>query len=118
MLMGSCLPACMWLFHWLYLQRNFSFHYGGSGIHGIYQYQNLPVNVPIWLFVLAAVFVQMLVCSLMALAVMLLSYWRKSFMQTVLIGAVVLIVPLALYMQGFEFMRYLAVYPLYRVFAG
>lgn len=117
-LTGSCLPACMWLFHWLYLRRDFSFHYGGSSVHGIYQYQGLPVNVPIWLFVLAAVFVQMLVCSLMALSVMLLSYWRKSFMQTVLIGAVVLVVPLVLYIQGFEFLKYLTVYPLYRIFAG
>ena len=117
-LTGICLPVCIWSFHWWHLRKDFSFHYVGSSIHGIYQYQSLPVNVPIWLFALAAVGVQILVCSFLALAVLFLSCWRKNFMQTILMGAVVFVVPLALYMQGFEFMGYLTVYPLYRIFAG
>lgn len=52
----------------------------------------------------------------MALIVMFLSYWRKKFKQTILIGAIIFVVPIALYVQGIEFTKYLSVYPLYSLF--
>lgn len=57
--------------------------------------------------------IQSLICSLLALCVMFLSYWRRNFIQTVLAGAVIFVIPLALYVQGIDFMGYLTVYPVY-----
>lgn len=115
---GMCLPACLRLFCWLRIGKMFPMHYWGSSIHGIDQYQDFYVNIPIWLFAALAVGLQILVCIFLALCVMLLSYWRKNLMQTILIGAVLFAVPLALYAQGVDFMKYLTVYPLYGWFGS
>lgn len=113
LLAGMCLPLCMWIYHGIHLQKYFPMHGWSSSIQGIFAFQKLPAMVPIWLFVIAAVVVQALVCSLVALSVLLLSYWRKNFMQAVLIGMVLFLVPLALYVQGIRFMKWLTLYPWY-----
>ena len=112
-LAGGFLPVCIRIFHGIWLQKIFPIHQWGSRIHSITRYQNLPADVPIWVFTVAAVGIQIFICSLLALCVMFLSYWRKNFIQTVLVGAVIFVVPLALYVQGIDFMRYLTVYPVY-----
>ena len=117
-LVGSCLPVCIRIFYGIHIQKTFPTHYWNSSIHGIFQYQNIPVDIPIWLFFIVIVSLQILVCSVLALIVMFLSYWRKNFMQTILIGAIIFVVPLALYIRGIEFTKYLTVYPLYSLFGN
>ncbi len=110
---GAVLPFCMRIFHLVLLQKTFPVHYWGSSIQGIARYQDLPVSVPVWLFAVAVLGIQIFVCSLIALCILFLSYWRKNFVQTVLVGALIFVVPPALYAQGIGFMKYLTVYPVY-----
>lgn len=117
-LVGICLPICIRMFYGIYIQNTFTTHYWNSSIHGIFQYQNIPVDIPIWMFFIVIVSLQILVCSVLALIIMFLSYWRKNFIQTILIGAIIFVVPLALYVQGIEFTKYLTVYPLYSLFGN
>lgn len=112
-LAGGFLPVCTRIFHGIWLQKTFPIHQWGSSIHSITRYQDLPADVPIWVFAIAVMGIQILICSLLALCVMFLSYWRRNFIQTVLAGAVIFVVPLALYVQGIDFMGYLTVYPVY-----
>lgn len=112
-LVGICLPLCMWIFHAIYLQKTFPMHQWSNSIHAISRYQNLAADIPIWLFVIAVMGIQILICCFVAFSVLFLSYWRKNFMQTILIGMVLFVVPLALYAQGIEFMKWLTVYPWY-----
>ena len=113
-----CLPVCIRIFCWFQIGKTFPIHYWGSSIQGISQYQNLPADIPIWMFAAAAIGTQILVCSLLALSVMFLSFWRKNLMQTLMIGAVIFAVPLALYAQGIDFVKYFTIYPLYSWFGN
>lgn len=115
-LVGICLPVCIRIFYWIQIRNIFPTHYWNSSIQGILQYQNIPFDIPIWLFFVVIVILQILVCSILALSVMFLSYWRKNFMQTILIGTIIFVVPLVLYMQGIDFTKYLTLYPLYSLF--
>ncbi len=115
-LVGICLPVCIRIFYGIHIHNTFPTHFWNSSIHEISQYQNIPVDIPIWTFFIVIVSLQILVCSILALSVMFLSYWRKNFMQTILIGAIIFVVPIALYFQGIEFTKYLSVYPLYSLF--
>lgn len=115
-LVGICLPVCIRMFYWIHIRNIFPTHYWNSSIQGILQYQKIPFDIPIWLFFVVIVTLQILVCSILALSVMFLSYWRKNFMQTILIGTINFVVPLVLYMQGIDFTKYLTLYPLYSLF--
>lgn len=117
-LVGLCFPVCMWIFHRIHLQKTFPMHHWTSSIQTISCFRNLPVGVPIWLFVAAVIGIQILVCCFVALCVTLLSSWRKNFMQTILIGMVLFVVPLVLYAQGIDFMKWLTVYPWYVCLVG
>lgn len=112
-LVGFCLPVCMWIFHGIYLQKFFPMHKWNISIQSMDAFQNLPASIPVWLFVVAMVGMQALVCSVIACCIMLLSYWRKNFMQTILIGMVLFVMPLVLYVQGLEFMQWMTLYPWY-----
>lgn len=117
-LVGVCLPVCMWIFHGIHLQKFFPMHEWNISIQCMDAFQNLPAWIPIWFFVVAMVGMQALVCSVIACCIMLLSCWRKNFMQAVLIGMVLFVMPLVLYAQGLDFMQWLTLYPWYIALIG
>ena len=67
----------------------------------------------VWLFILLLFFAQMASLIAVVIVVLLISYWRKNYIQTVFFAILVLVVPLVLKLLGFEFAGWFSVYPLY-----
>ncbi len=75
-------------------------------------YESAPV-LPIWAFAAAAVILQIISVSIVTAIVLLISANRKSFLQTVFLGLLILAVPLTLSVMGLEPAKWISVYPLY-----
>lgn len=116
-LVGILLPVCIWSIRILHINNTMPLHYWNNKIHIISSLGNVPVNMPIWCFVLLAAASQILISGLVSIFIMFLSYRRKNYIQAMFLGALIFLAPLILYTQGFEFMKYLTVYPFFTWFA-
>lgn len=71
----------------------------------------LPVSVGGFLVLLVAS--QILAVMGITLVVLGISWWRKNHVQAIFFGVLLLVIPLVLKLLGFEFARWISVYPLY-----
>lgn len=102
-----------WIFRLISISRTYPLHGWSSAVQNIPQYFGLKLGLPLWLFFLAAVLCQMLAVWFVCGIVLLLSEWRKSYLQTVCLGLLLLAVPSALAIMGFDFAKWASLYPLY-----
>ena len=85
-------------------------HELAAAITDMHCYQAFPLTIPVWLFVLLLFLVQMVSMIAVVIAVLLISYWRKNYIQTVFFAILILVVPLVLKLLGFVFAGWGAVY--------
>lgn len=76
-------------------------------------YYETALALPIWAFMAMAVLLQIISVLIVAAIVLLISANRKSFLQTVFLGLLILAVPLTLSIMGLEPAKWISVYPLY-----
>lgn len=76
-------------------------------------YQEFPLAISVWLFILLLLLAQAASIIVVVMVVLLISYWRKNYIQTVFFAILMLVVPLVLKLLGFEFAGWGSVYPLY-----
>ena len=76
-------------------------------------YQEFPLAIPVWFFVLLLFLTQMASMIAVVIVVLLISYWRKNYIQTMFFAILILVVPIVLKLLGFEFAGWGSVYPLY-----
>ncbi|MDE7362823.1 MAG: hypothetical protein K2N38_12920 [Oscillospiraceae bacterium] len=76
-------------------------------------YYESGVTLPIWAFTAAAVLAQVLAVEIAAAVILLISENRRSFLQTVFLGLLILAVPLTLSVMGLDAAKWASVYPLY-----
>lgn len=81
-------------------------------------YNGFPVEMPIACFLLLAVGAQSLSLAIVTLGVILLSGWRRSYVQTVFFALLLFAMPLILKLLGFEFAGWFSVHPLYSWMEG
>lgn len=84
-----------------------------AAITDIPSYQEFPLAIPVWFFILLLILSQMASICVVTVVVLLISYWRKNYIQTVFFAILILVVPLVLKRLGFEFAGWGSVYPLY-----
>ncbi len=89
-------------------------------IHGLFYsgqsipfYQNMPRFMPVIALLVLKLLIQVATGLLLTFAVMLLSGWRKSHVQTMFFGFLLLCAPVILAVLGFTFAQYLSLYPIY-----
>ena len=76
-------------------------------------YKDLPLSVPIWIFAILVLLSQMLSLIMVFFVVLLISHWRKNYIQTIFFAVLILVVPLILKLLGFSFAGWFTVYPIY-----
>ncbi len=78
-------------------------------------YYESGIGLPIWVFTGAVLMLQTISVFIAAAIVLLISANRKSFLQTVFLGLMILAVPLTLSVMGLEPAKWISVYPLYSI---
>jgi hypothetical protein len=76
-------------------------------------YQNLPLSVPVLVFIILLLLSQIMSLIAVVLIVLAISHWRKNYIQTVFFAILILVVPLILKLLGFSFAGWFSVYPFY-----
>jgi hypothetical protein len=76
-------------------------------------YQNLPLSVPVLVFIILLLLSQIVSLIAVVLIVLAISHWRKNYIQTVFFAILILVVPLILKLLGFSFTGWFSVYPFY-----
>ena len=76
-------------------------------------YQEFLLTIPIWFFILLLFLSQMASMIAVVIVVLLISYWRKNYIQTVFFAILIFVVPLVLKLLGFTFAGWGSVYQLY-----
>ena len=97
----------------LSISSAFPLHGLGNSIKNIPHYQDFALPVPIFVFLALFVFSQVLSLIAVTLAILGLSYWRKSHIQALFFGLLVFAAPLVLALLGFSFAQWFSVYPFY-----
>lgn len=93
--------------------RTFPLALWGSAANDLPMYYESGAALPIWAFAAAAVILQILSVCIVTAIILLISANRKSFLQTVFLGLLILAVPLILSVMGLEPAKWFSVYPLY-----
>lgn len=102
-----------WIFHIIAILREYPLHGWFASIQNIPQYFMFKFSIPIWLFLILAIFFQMIAVLLVNWMVLFLSAWRKSYLQTIVLGLLMFAVPLTLSLMGFDFTKWISFYFLY-----
>lgn len=87
----------------------------GSAADCLPMYYESGIGLPIWAFTATAAILQIVSVFIVTAVVLVISANRKSFLQTVFLGLLILAVPLTLSVMGPEPAKWVSVYPLYAV---
>lgn len=93
--------------------RSYPLAMWGSPASCLPMYYESGIALPIWAFTGAAAILQMISVFIVTAIILLISANRKSFLQTVFLGLLILAVPLTLSVMGLEPAKWISVYPLY-----
>lgn len=106
------LTLAPWVCRWIAITRVFPLGQLTAAIDSIPGYAQ-GNTLPIFLFLALALLSQLVAVSLVALAVLALSRWRKTQLQALFFSLLFLAFPLALSLMGLTFTKWCSVYPLY-----
>ncbi len=82
-------------------------------VNTIPYFQELPFHISVGKFVILFLLSQILSVLIITSAVILISMWRKNYIQTIFFSLLIFAVPLILAILGFDFAKLLSVYPIY-----
>lgn len=92
----------------IFPMQGFSF-----AVNNIPYFQDLPFNISVGGFVILFLLSQILSALIITAVVILISMWRKNYIQTLFFNILIFAVPLVLTILGFDFAKLLSVYPIY-----
>lgn len=95
------------------ISKVFPMHGFSFSVNTIPYFQELPFHISIGGFVILFLLSQILSALIITSAVILISMWRKNYIQTVFFSLLIFAVPLILAILGFDFAKLLSVYPIY-----
>lgn len=110
---AAAMTALPFVFRLISTFRTFPVALWGSAANDLPMYYESGLALPIWAFAAAAVILQILSVLIVTAIILLISANRKSFLQTVFLGLLILAVPITLCVMGFEPAKWFSVYPLY-----
>lgn len=85
----------------------------GAETGNITRFAHWPLSMPIALLLALFVLSQMAAAALAALATLAISLWRKQQAQTIFFALALLAVPILLKILGFEWAKWVSLYPIY-----
>ena len=95
------------------ISKTFPIHSFSFSANSIPYFQELPFSVSVGGLVIFFLLSQILSTLFITIAVILISMWRKNYIQTVFFGILIFAVPLIFSILGFNFAKLLSVYPIY-----
>ncbi len=104
------LPFC---FRWISIAPVFPTHGLSCSAQSIPYYAALPAFLPVWGLLLCKLLLQVLSGQVLTLIVIGLSGWRKTHVQALFFGLVLLAAPLLLALLGFSYAQNFSLYPVY-----
>lgn len=105
--------AFPWIFRIITITEHFSLNYAQASIKNLQMYENLPIGIPIWLFVVFAVFLQILTLAIVTAGVLAFSYKFENASAAIFAGLLIFAVPATLAVMGIPAAKYFSLYPLY-----
>ena len=115
-LAGAIFAAAPFLFRAISTARAFPIHGHFTPARMIPLYRGLPAFVPAGVLGAAKLTLQMLCGAVMALVVALLSFWRRSHVQTIFLAFLLLAAPCVLSALGLKAAQSFSLYPVYAWF--
>ncbi len=112
-LAGAIFAAVPFIFRVVSTVKAFPIHAPFTPARMIPLYRNLPAAIPTAALGAAKLTLQMLCGALMALIVALLSFWRRSHIQTIFLAFLLLAAPCVLSALGFGLAEKFSLYPVY-----
>ena len=113
---GAIFAAVPFIFRVISTVRAFPIHAPLTPARMIPLYRGLPAFVPAGVLGAAKLTLQMLCGAVMALIVALLSFWRRSHIQTIFLAFLLLAAPCVLSALGLKVAQYFSLYPVYAYF--
>ena len=113
---GAIFTAVPFIFRVISTARAFPIHAPLTPARMIPLYRGLPAFVPAGALGAAKLTLQMLCGAVMALIVALLSFWRRSHIQTIFLAFLLLAAPCVLSALGLEAAQSFSLYPVYAWF--
>ena len=114
---GLCMAVMTvlpWIFRIIALSRTYLTDMWGSSAGDLPMYYESPLaGMPLWLFTLLMILLQIIVMWFIAAAVLLISHKLKSSGQTVFVGLLIFALPLVMSVMGLDFMKWFSVYFVY-----
>ena len=114
---GLCMAVMTvlpWVFRIAALSKTYLMDMWGSSAGDLpMYYESSLAGVPLWLFTLLMILLQIIVMWFAAAAVMLISHKLKSGGQTVFMGLLIFALPLVVSVMGLSFMKWFSVYFVY-----
>lgn len=110
---AAIMTVLPFIFRLIAALRTYPLAMWNSAVDNLPVYYESGLGLPIWTFASAAVILQIISVLIAAAVVLLISANRKSFLQTVFLGLLILVVPLTISVMGLETAKWFSVYPLY-----
>lgn len=110
---AAMMSVVPWIFRSIAISRAFPMNSLTVPIQSIPAFEKIQICMSVIVFVVLAVFLQMLLIMGVALATTVISGWRKNDMQSLFFGILILVIPLVLKLMGFDLVGWISIYPLY-----
>ena len=110
---AAMMSVVPWIFRSIAISKAFPMNSLTVPIQSIPAFENIQICMSVIVFVVLAVFLQMLLIMGVALATTVISGWRKNDMQSLFFGILILVIPLVLKLMGFDLVGWISIYPLY-----
>ncbi len=112
-LISAIMTLLPWICHFLSVSRVYPMGEMLAGIRNIPQYRDFSLDIPVFVFLLLTVSVQMAAVQILSFVIFCLSGWRKNYFQTLFLALLLFAVPLALAEMGLDVMQWFSLWPVY-----
>ena len=112
-LASAIMTLLPWICHFLSISRVYPMGEMLADIRNIPQYRDFFLDLPIFVFLILTVSVQIAAAQMMSFVILCLSGWRKNYFQTLFLALLLFAVPLALAEMGLDVMQWFSLWPVY-----
>lgn len=110
---SAVIGALPWIFRTVSITKTFTLNLAGTSVQNLPMYAEFPISIPIRMFIVFAVCLQIISIMIAAAVVLAFSYKFKSNAAAIFGGLLVLAVPPALAVMGMDAAKWFSVYPIY-----
>lgn len=112
---ASVMTILPWIFRFISISKVYPLHGLLDSITNLPMYFTFGIHMPVWLFILFAIVLQLAAMLVITTAVLFFSWQRKNYLQAVFLSLLIFAVPPALSMMGIDFAKWCSLYPLYHL---